>query len=136
MIKNIRILKEGSYGDHPQEMADLKKVNFIYGPNGSGKTTISRVLDNVLNKTGTPQGRGVVSKFDLPDVLGSENEVQPHRIGEHCEVTWQQNSPLEVLVYNRDFVAKHFRPDAEVKGIYTFGGNVDVARKLKKNRKR
>lgn len=135
MIENIRILKEGSYGDHPQEMADLKKVNFIYGPNGSGKTTISRVLDNVLNKTGTPQGSGVVSEFDLSDVLDSENEVQPHRIGEHCEVTWQQNSPLEVLVYNRDFVAKHFRPDAEVKGIYTFGGNVDVSEKIEEKSK-
>ncbi len=130
MIEKIEILNEGSYGSTPQHMTDLKKVNFIYGPNGSGKTTISRVLDNVLNKAGTPQGSGVVLEFDLSSLLDVEDKVQPHRIGEHCEVTWQQNTPLEVLVYNRDFVAKHFRPDAEVQGIYTFGGNVNVSEKI------
>jgi len=127
MIEKIEILNEGSYGSTPQHMTDLKKVNFIYGPNGSGKTTISRVLDNLSDISGTPKAGDIQIDFALID---SEEEFPLHQIGADCTVSWQQNTPLEVLVYNRDFVAKHFRPDAEVQGIYTFGGNVDVSEKI------
>ncbi|HAB39516.1 MAG TPA: hypothetical protein DCE52_16215, partial [Rhodobacteraceae bacterium] len=50
MIEEILIEKEGSYQGESQKMDGLKKINFIYGPNGSGKTTISRVLGSVLDK--------------------------------------------------------------------------------------
>lgn len=48
MITEISINNVATY----QTLAlldDLKKINFIFGANGSGKTTISRVIDQVSN---------------------------------------------------------------------------------------
>lgn len=44
MIENIKIQGIATYGQSPQELARLSEINFIYGSNGTGKTTISRVI--------------------------------------------------------------------------------------------
>lgn len=44
MIESIEIAGVATYGEAPQTMPGLSKFNFIYGANGSGKTTISRVV--------------------------------------------------------------------------------------------
>lgn len=44
MIESILIEKEASYGYPGETLAGLSKFNFIYGSNGTGKTTISRVI--------------------------------------------------------------------------------------------
>ncbi len=44
MIKKISIKSEASFDDIGQDFGDLKKINILYGPNGSGKTTISKVI--------------------------------------------------------------------------------------------
>jgi wobble nucleotide-excising tRNase len=46
MIQNIFIKNEASFDETGQSISNLKKINFFYGPNGSGKTTISRVISN------------------------------------------------------------------------------------------
>ncbi len=43
-ITSIEIKNEASYGDLPERLDNLSKFNFIYGANGTGKTTISRVI--------------------------------------------------------------------------------------------
>ena len=49
MIKKIVIHDVASY-DHEGVIFDnLSKVNFIYGGNGTGKTTISRILEHPEN---------------------------------------------------------------------------------------
>ena len=45
MIKKIVIRDVASYDHEGCTFDDLAKVNFIYGGNGTGKTTISRVLE-------------------------------------------------------------------------------------------
>tara|TARA_R110002124_G_scaffold249335_1_gene414454 strand:- start:981 stop:3335 length:2355 start_codon:yes stop_codon:yes gene_type:complete len=100
MIENIRLANEGAYDAAGTELKELKKLNFIFGSNGSGKTTISRIVEG----TGT-----------FPD----------------CQITWAGGSPLETRVYNKDFVEKHFDAESNIKGIYTFGKNVEVAEKIK-----
>lgn len=100
MIEAIRLANEGAYDADGTALTGLKALNFIFGPNGSGKTTISRVIDD---------------DSAYPD----------------CTVTWTAGNPLETRVYNRDFVEKHFDADASIKGIYTFGENVEVAEKIK-----
>lgn len=52
MIESIEIKKVATYSDTPQMLTGLSKFNFIYGSNGSGKTTISRVIaDESLHST-------------------------------------------------------------------------------------
>ncbi|SDH90310.1 AAA family ATPase [Nitrosomonas sp. Nm132] len=44
MIELIEISGVASYGDISENLNELSRFNFIYGSNGSGKTTISRVI--------------------------------------------------------------------------------------------
>ena len=47
MIEEIKIKSVATYdGPTPEKLSDLKKVNFMYGSNGTGKTTIARVIAN------------------------------------------------------------------------------------------
>ena len=92
MIEKIHLKKIASYGQSPEKLDDLAKINFIYGSNGTGKTTISRVVAD-------------------PDADDHSN----------CIVAWQAGVPLETLVYNRDFVEKNFNQPDELKGIFTLG---------------
>ncbi len=43
MINSISISNVATYPGSPQVMGDLAKINFIFGSNGSGKTTITRI---------------------------------------------------------------------------------------------
>jgi wobble nucleotide-excising tRNase len=47
MIESIQIAGEASYESKPESLHSLSKINFFYGSNGSGKTTISRVVADV-----------------------------------------------------------------------------------------
>lgn len=100
MIETIHLVNEGAYDANGTSLLDLKALNFVFGSNGSGKTTISRVINDVKA---------------YPD----------------CSIAWAAGSPLEVRVYNRDFVKKHFDAESNIKGVYTFGENVEVADKIK-----
>lgn len=44
MIESIKITQVGTYGHEPQETANLSQFNFLFGSNGTGKTTISRII--------------------------------------------------------------------------------------------
>ena len=74
MIKKITIRDVASYDHEGCTFEDLQKVNFIYGGNGTGKTTISRVLGEPLREQAYP----------------------------HCELEWD-GTPEQVIVYNKDF---------------------------------
>lgn len=100
MIESIHLAKIGAYDATGTELKGLKKLNFIFGSNGSGKTTISRVIEGSVTFT-------------------------------DCKVTWAGGNPLETRVYNKDFVEKHFDAESSIRGIYTFGENVEVAGRIK-----
>ena len=69
---------------------DCQKVNFIYGANGSGKSTISNYLQNQED----PQ------YFD-------------------CEISWENNTSVDIVVYNREFRNRNFKEN--IKGVFTLG---------------
>lgn len=81
MIKKITIRDVASYDHEGCTFKDLKKVNFIYGGNGTGKTTLSRVLAETDNR----------------------NEIKDHSLYQHCKVEWTDGERKRVLVYNKDF---------------------------------
>ena len=84
MIKRIVIRDVASYDSEGVVLDNLQKVNFIYGGNGCGKTTLSRLLAGPEN---------------WPEEI-DESEF------ERCEVEWEE-WPIEVLVYNRDFKGRN-----------------------------
>ncbi|WP_371246773.1 AAA family ATPase [Mycoplasmopsis agassizii] len=47
MIKDIKIKNVASYDQKGIEITELKKFNFFFGHNGSGKTTISRIIQDI-----------------------------------------------------------------------------------------
>ncbi len=46
MLSAINITNEASYGANTQSLTGLRSINYIFGTNGSGKTTISRIVSD------------------------------------------------------------------------------------------
>lgn len=44
MIESISIAATSAYGDTPVVLRELSQLNFLFGSNGTGKTTISRII--------------------------------------------------------------------------------------------
>ncbi len=44
MIESIKIANVATYGATPEYLTDLAEINFIFGSNGAGKSTIARVI--------------------------------------------------------------------------------------------
>jgi wobble nucleotide-excising tRNase len=91
MIKSIDIKNIATYDNTGVQFDDLKKVNFIYGANGCGKTTISNLIHDKSNP-----------KFY------------------NCTLTWQNALPLNVLVYNKEFKERNFGK-GKLNGVFTLG---------------
>src|SRR5690554_5035414 len=92
MIEKIRIKEVASYDSTGIEV-NLGKINYIYGSNGTGKTTISELLRNSQDQ-----------KFSS------------------CSIERKQgSSEFDLFVYNRNFVQENFNIRNEIKGIFTLG---------------
>lgn len=100
MIGEIKIYPPLATYLNPAILGDLRRINFIFGANGTGKTTISRVVAQASGHS-------------------------------HCQLSWQGGNPLEVMVYNRDFVDRNFNQDNPLQGVFTLGENqVDAEREI------
>jgi wobble nucleotide-excising tRNase len=83
MLTGININNVATYCS-PSQMSDFKKINFIFGSNGSGKTTISRVLDQVEGhrhcalqwENGTPLKVLVYNSDFIENNFNQENTVK------------------------------------------------------------
>ncbi|WP_171016828.1 AAA family ATPase [Pseudalkalibacillus caeni] len=91
MIDSFSLKQVATYDEFGINLTDLKKINFIYGANGSGKTTISNFL------------------FD-PD----------HVRYNHSSLNWKNHIPVNILVYNKAFRDKNFGK-GNIDGVFTLG---------------
>ncbi|MFH6996892.1 AAA family ATPase [Flavobacterium sp. FlaQc-57] len=91
MIKSINIKLVASYDENGIQINDLKKINFIYGANGCGKTTISNFL------------------FD-----NSNDSFK------NCSINWSNEQSIPTLVYNKQFREHNFG-SGKISGIFTLG---------------
>lgn len=91
MISRVLLKNVATFDDNGSILTDLKKISFIYGTNGTGKTTVSNYL--------------------LDQSEGDYNE---------CTLDWDDNIPLQTLVYNKKFRESIFSSD-DIKGIFTIG---------------
>lgn len=91
MIKSLVIRNVATYDTTGIRLDNLRKINFIYGTNGCGKTTITKFIDN----TEEP-------KFC------------------DCTLEWGNDFPLKTLVYNKDFRERNFGKGS-IEGVFTLG---------------
>ncbi|MFN6379301.1 MAG: AAA family ATPase [Flavobacteriales bacterium] len=91
MIRSIQIKNVATYDAIGVQIDGLKKINFIYGANGSGKTTLSNYLQNQIDE-----------KFV------------------HCGVNWKNETPIKILVYNKEFRDQNFGK-GKINGVFTLG---------------
>ncbi len=91
MIQAIQIKNVATYDDPGIVIDGLKKINFIYGANGCGKTTISNFVHDTTD----------------------QNFIS-------CLLTWQSGLPIKVLVYNKSFRDRNFGK-GKLNGVFTLG---------------
>lgn len=92
MIESIRLASVATYSAEGCALQNVRRINFVYGSNGSGKTTIAKLLqDSAQYQT--------------------------------CSVQWNAGNPLQVLVYNKEFVEQNFSDTTALKGIFTLGSS-------------
>ncbi len=93
-ISQIVLKNAATFDESGASFEDLNSINFIYGTNGSGKTTISSFLKNLAEN-------GIEDKFA------------------NSEIEWY-GEILKIEVYNKQFKEEQFR-NSQVKGIFTLG---------------
>ncbi|GAA7033494.1 AAA family ATPase [Helicobacter pylori] len=94
-ISQIVLKNAATFGESEASFEDLNFINFIYGANGSGKTTTSSFLKNLAENI-TPEDKFANSKIE-----------------------WYGES-LKIEVYNKQFKEEQFR-NSQVKGIFMLG---------------
>lgn len=92
MIEKIHMRNVASYDDTGVELDKLNKINFIYGTNGTGKSTLSNFLNDSTEE-----------RFN------------------HCTKHWKNEIALSILVYNKRFREDNFGKEGNINGVFTLG---------------
>lgn len=91
MIKSLSIKDIATFQPDGIVIPDLKKISFIYGANGSGKTTISNYIQEPENP-----------------------------FFSNCSLKWENDIPLTTLTYNKKFREQNFGKGI-LDGVFTLG---------------
>ncbi|MFD0837385.1 AAA family ATPase [Mariniflexile aquimaris] len=102
MIESILLKNIASYDQNGIEITDLKKVNFFFGANGSGKSTIAKYLYN-LSKNATDR----VDDFN------------------DCSNSGYDQANQQILVYDENFVDENFNRNSVLKGVFSLNQTND-----------
>lgn len=92
MISKIEIKDIATFNSVGVSIDSLKKVNYFYGANGSGKTTISNFLQ-------------------------SPNDEKYA----NCSIEWENDLPIEILAFNKTFRDQNFNATSKIAGVFTLG---------------
>ncbi len=94
-ISQIALKNVATFDENGASFENLNSINFIYGANGSGKTTTSSFLKNLAEN-------GIEDKFA------------------NSKIAWYNNESLKIEVYNKQFKEEQLR-NSQVKSIFTLG---------------
>lgn len=91
VIRSLKLADVATYDTTGVHLSNLKKINFVYGANGCGKTTASSYLSHPNDE-----------KY------------------QHCKLIWDNERPQSILVYNKEFREKNFG-SSDIAGVFTLG---------------
>ncbi|MBK8631792.1 MAG: AAA family ATPase [Sphingomonadales bacterium] len=101
MISKIEIADVATYPAAGERLTDLKKVNYLFGHNGCGKTTISRAIHDPSICTGYTvnwrDGRELatlVFNRDFADASFGDQMQGIFTLGEDSTEQWRRSSAL------------------------------------------
>lgn len=103
MIKSISLKNITSYIDTGVQINDLKKVNFFFGYNGSGKSTIAKYLHDL-----------------------SLDENDRNKDFENCEQTGYEKDKHVIQVFDEQFIEDNFNKSAFLKGVFSLNETNDI----------
>lgn len=115
--KFLKIQDEGLFQDFvwPNNLDEFSKINLIYGWNGTGKTTLSRLM-NKLGREVAAKSTNIEVKVDGKNLKASEFIEQEHNI----------------KVFNRDFIDKNIMTRGHFDQIVFLGKNVENQKRIEK----
>lgn len=97
MISSLNIKGVATFDDaNGVQIDDLKKVNYFFGFNGSGKSTIVKYLRSI-----------------------SLDDEDQNQIFSQCTNVGYDDSQHQMLVYNEDFIEENFIRSDEFKGVFS-----------------
>ncbi|MBE9488397.1 MAG: AAA family ATPase, partial [Bacteroidetes bacterium] len=96
MITSLTIRELATYDDKTPALDDLRKINFFFGLNGSGKSTISKYLYNL-----------------------SIDNVNENTKYSKCSHEGYDSSKENILVYDDEFIKRNFIEKDTLKGIFS-----------------
>jgi wobble nucleotide-excising tRNase len=107
MINSIKIKNVATYDSVTGvEIKDLKKVNFFFGFNGSGKSTIAKYLRNLDSNLSNP-------------IFGQ------------CSNIGFDKNLYQILTFNEEFIDENFKRNNDFKGIFSLNqSNADIDQKI------
>lgn len=110
MISRLVVKNVASYNATGVDIDTNKKINFFFGYNGSGKSTIAKYLHNIT----------------LPTIEQSPDFVD-------CSQTGYDPLSQTILVYDEEFKKENFISKDEQRGIFSLNKANDVVDKQIKN---
>lgn len=103
MIQRLDIKKVATFNDNGVVIDDLKKVNFFFGTNGTGKSTIARYLHNI----------------------SLENQFQSQEFI-YCNQVGYDDTKHQVLVFDDNFKDVNFIQNPLLKGVFSLAQKNDL----------
>lgn len=103
MINSLTIKKVATYDDKGVNITDLKKVNFFFGFNGSGKSTIAKYINNL----------------SLP-----ANQI-PNEYS-YCSQTGYDGAKHHILTFDEKFTEDNFINNDNLKGVFSLNQTNEI----------
>lgn len=111
MITSITIKNIATYDQTGATISDLAKLNYFFGNNGCGKSTIAKYLQSLSD--------------------GNTNQSYAS-----CSSEGYDSNEEEIIVFNQDFIENNFKKNDTFKGVFSLNQtNAQIDEQIKKNEK-
>ena len=114
-IRDEGIFRDFSWDD--ENLEDFSDINLIYGWNGTGKTTLSRLMDKLGNET---EVKKINAKIKIEE---DDNDIPVSKFVEHG---------YSIKVFNRDYIEKNILTRDYQEQIVFFGEEAEIQSEIEK----